>query len=119
MEHSLSFKASVFSETGWKMLHADRRWSGWRGVCQVAITYVYFLMFAQFAFLKRLASLGIADDHLKAVMAAMAIGGISFSLLAPRINLWPSQRLRLGVAFGVCAIAAFLTLSPFQLATGF
>jgi cbb3-type cytochrome c oxidase subunit II len=119
MEHSLLFKASVFTETGWKMLRVDGRWSGWRGVCLVAITYVYFLIFAQFAFLKRLASLGIADAHLKAVMAAMAVGGISISLLAPRISLWPSQRLRLGVAFGVCAIAALLTLSPFQLAAGF
>ena len=101
------------------MLRVDGRWSGWRGVCLVAITYVYFLIFAQFAFLKRLASLGIADAHLRAVMAAMALGGISISLLAPRINLWPSQRLRLGAAFGVCAIAALLAVSPFQLATGF
>ena len=39
--------------------------SGWRGIALVAITYVYFLIFAQFAFLKRLAELGIADTHLK------------------------------------------------------
>jgi hypothetical protein len=46
----------------------------------IAITYVYFLIFAQFAFLNRLAELGIADTHLKLVMSAMAIGGILFSL---------------------------------------
>ncbi len=101
------------------MLRADGRWSGWRGVCLVAITYVYFLIFAQFAFLNRLANLGIADAHLKAVMAAMAVGGISISLLAPRLTLWPSQRLRLIVAFATCAVAALLTLTSFQLATGF
>ena len=40
--------------------------SGWRGVTLIAITYVYFLIFAQFAFLSRLAELGTAelvDEH--------------------------------------------------------
>ena len=59
------------------MSRGDGRQSGWQGAGLVAITYVYFLIFAQFAFLKRLASLGVADAHLKAVMAAMAIGGFS------------------------------------------
>ena len=63
--------------------------SGWRGVCLIAITYVYFLIFAQFAFLKRLALLWIADDHLKAAMAAMAFGGILFSLLLRQE--WPDS----------------------------
>jgi cbb3-type cytochrome c oxidase subunit II len=98
------------------MLRVDARWSGWRGVCLVAITYVYFLIFAQFAFLKRLATLGMADTHLKAVMAAMAVGGISISLLVPRLKLWSSQRLRLRIAFFTCAIAAFFTLVSFGLA---
>jgi len=39
------------------MLRGDWRKSGWQGASLVAITYVYFLIFAQFAFLKRLASL--------------------------------------------------------------
>src|SRR6478672_2859851 len=58
--------------------------SGWQGVCLVAITYVYFLIFAQFAFINRLSELGILGAHLKAVMGAMAFGGILFSLLTPR-----------------------------------
>ena len=33
--------------------------SGWRGVALIAITYVYFLIFAQFAFLRRLAHNGL------------------------------------------------------------
>ncbi len=89
--------------------------SGWRGVALIAITYVYFLIFAQFAFLKRLATLGIADTHLKAVMAAMAIGGILLSLAAPRLLRWPSPALRLRTAFLVCAAAAFSTLLPLPL----
>ena len=92
-------------------------WSGWQGVCLVAITYVYFLIFAQFAFLKRLAVLGIADAHLKAVMAAMAVGGILFSLLAPRLTHYPSPQRRLRVAFAACGAAAVLCLRPLGLAT--
>jgi len=86
--------------------------SGWQGASLVAITYVYFLIFAQFAFLKRLSSLGVADVHLKSVMAAMAGGGILMSLLAPRLNLWPSANLRLRVGLFACSLAAFLALLP-------
>ncbi len=85
---------------------------GWQGASLVAITYVYFLIFAQFAFLKRLASLGVADAHLKAVMAAMAVGGILLSLLTPRISLWPSANLRLRIGLSVAGVAALLALFP-------
>jgi cytochrome c oxidase cbb3-type subunit 2 len=86
--------------------------SGWQGASLVAITYIYFLIFAQFAFLKRLASVGVADAHLKAVMAAMAAGGILLSLLAPRLSLWPSPRLRLRIGLAASALTAFLSLLP-------
>src|SRR3974390_2159990 len=94
------------------MLRGSGVASGWRGACLVAVVYVYFLIFAQFAFLKRLASLGVEDGHLKAVLAAMAMAGILFSLLTPRVGIWPSARLRLSVGFGVSGIAVFLALLP-------
>jgi mono/diheme cytochrome c family protein len=94
------------------MLRTDPLSSGWRGVFLVSITYVYFLIFAQFAFLKRLASLGVGGADLKFVMAAMALGGILLSLLAPRMKLWPSPALRLRIGLFACSAAAFLTLSP-------
>jgi cytochrome c oxidase cbb3-type subunit 2 len=97
------------------MPRRDARFSGWQGICLVAIAYVYFLIFAQFAFLRRLAELGIAGAHLKTVMAAMAAGGILFSLLTPRVRLCESPNLRLRLALGVCASAAFLTLLPLGL----
>ena len=97
------------------MLRSDRHRSGWQGVSLVAITYVYFLIFAQFAFLHRLASLGIAGAHLKAVLAAMAAGGILLSLLTPRLQFWPSPNLRLRIALCGCGVAAFLTLFPLGL----
>jgi cbb3-type cytochrome oxidase cytochrome c subunit len=85
---------------------------GWQGASLVAITYVYFLIFAQFAFLKRLATLGVADMHLKAVMAAMAAGGILLSLLAPRLRFCPSANLRLRAGLGASGFAAFAALLP-------
>lgn len=85
---------------------------GWQGASLVAITYVYFLIFAQFAFLKRLATLGVADAHLKAVMAAMAAGGILLSLLAPRLSFCPSANLRLRTGLGASGFAAFAALLP-------
>lgn len=90
--------------------------SGWRGVCLVAITYVYFLIFAQFAFLRRLTELGIADTHLKIVMAAMAAGGILFSLLSARPAFALGPRLRLRIALCVCGATALLALLALNLA---
>jgi cytochrome c oxidase cbb3-type subunit 2 len=92
---------------------------GWQGVSLVTVTYVYFLIFAQFGFLNRLASLrvGSAVDEaaFKAVMASMAAGGILLSLLAPRVSLGnPAQRLRAGLAG--CASAAFLSLAHLGIA---
>jgi cytochrome c oxidase cbb3-type subunit 2 len=99
------------------MSRANLRFSGWQGASLVAITYVYFLIFAQFAFLNRLASLGIAGTHLTAVMIAMAIGGILISLLAPRLNCCPSPNLRLRVGLCASGAAAFLSLLPLSFAT--
>ncbi len=94
------------------MRRVSRNRFGWRGASLVAVTYVYFLIFAQFAFLRRLANLGDAGAHLKAVMAAMAAGGVLFSLLVPRLKLWPSAGFRLRVGLCTSAVAAFLSLFP-------
>jgi cytochrome c oxidase cbb3-type subunit 2 len=97
------------------MLRGEKRRSGWQGACLVAIVYVYFLIFAQFAFLNRLAAWGVAGTHLKDVMAAMALGGILFSLLAPRVRRWPSPSLRLRIGFCLSGVAALLSLLPLGL----
>jgi hypothetical protein len=44
------------------------QYCGWQGACLVAITYSYFPIFAQFAFLKRIANFGLAGPHLKTVI---------------------------------------------------
>jgi cytochrome c oxidase cbb3-type subunit 2 len=99
------------------MLRGNWRSAGWQGASLVAITYVYFLIFAQFAFLKRLANLGVAGTYLTAVMVAMAIGGILLSILTPRLRLWPSPKFRLCVGFFASGAAALLSLFPLGPAT--
>ena len=88
------------------------RFEGLQGIALVAATYVYFLIFAQFGFLKRLSALGITEARLPAIMGAMALGGIGMSLLAPRIRLWncPSCRLQTGLIG--CALSAGSSLFP-------
>lgn len=93
------------------MPHAKLRTSGVQGIGLIAITYVYFLIFAQFAFIHRLDALGISGSYLKSVMAAMAIGGILLSLLVPRISWIASASKRLQFAFCLAGIAAFLTIA--------
>ena len=94
------------------MVRDNKSESGWRGAVLVCITYVYFLIFAQFGFLKRLAELDIVSGHLKAVMAVMATGGILASLLMPRLHQWQSPSVRLRAGLTVSALAAFLSLLP-------
>jgi len=98
------------------MSRGNRFAVGWQGASLVAITFVYFLIFAQFAFLKRLASLGIAGSQLTIVMSAMAAGGIILSLLSPRTSLCPSPDLRLRAGLCISGAAAFLSLLPLSLA---
>jgi cytochrome c oxidase cbb3-type subunit 2 len=95
--------------------HKGRLFDGWRGIALILATYFYFLIFAQFGFLKRLSELGLGDAHLKAVMAAMAAGGILASLLAPRWLRHLAPSLRLKAAMATCATAAVLTTLPLNL----
>lgn len=91
--------------------------SGWRAVCLVAIAYVYFLIFAQFAFLHRLDQLGVAQEHLATVMAAMAAGGIVVSLLLAFRPTSVSPQFQLQMALLLCGATAALTLGPLGLAS--
>ena len=99
------------------MSNGHTRSAAARGGALVAVTYVYFLIFAQFAFLNRLAQLGIGGVALKVVMAAMALGGIALSMSAPRLARWPSPQLRLRAGLACCAVAALLSLLPLNIAT--
>jgi cytochrome c oxidase cbb3-type subunit 2 len=95
---------------------AISRQNGWQGIVLITGTYTYFLIFAQFGFLRRLDALGLSAAHLKAVMAAMAIGGIVASIAAAwfRVEGNPLRRLQAGLLG--CALAAALTVLPLGLA---
>jgi cytochrome c oxidase cbb3-type subunit 2 len=93
------------------------RFEGWQGILLVASTYVYFLIFAQFGFLKRLAELGLTDNSLLVVMGAMAIGGIAISLLAPRILIFECPSCRVQTGLIGCGFTALWTLLPLNLIT--
>lgn len=88
---------------------------GWQGIVLIASTYVYFLIFAQFGFLKRLAELGIVSNQLKPVMGAMALGGIAASLFSPRLFRGQNARSLLQLALLTCATAAALTVLPVRM----
>lgn len=90
--------------------------SGWQGTGLIAITYIYFLIFAEFGFLKRLADLGIGGDQLKTIMGVMATGGIAASLLGPRLENFTAPALRMQLAFAGCAAGAVFSLLPMDLA---
>jgi cytochrome c oxidase cbb3-type subunit 2 len=90
--------------------------NGWQGIVLITGTYTYFLIFAQFGFLKRLDALGLSAAHLKAVMAAMAIGGILASLAAAWVRVEGNPVRRLQASLLGCALAAALTVLPLGLA---
>ncbi|MDE3199999.1 MAG: cbb3-type cytochrome c oxidase subunit II [Acidobacteriota bacterium] len=93
-------------------MRSEHKVRDWRGAILVAAVYVYFLIFAQFAFLELLSADGLQDNKLKAVMAAMAVGGILFSLLTPRLRIIadPARRIRIGLILS--ALAAALSVVP-------
>lgn len=77
----------------------------------VATTYVYFLIFAQFGFLKRVQEVvGEGGSLLKPVMATMGVAGLAGCFAAAR--LWADNRAvrSLMVWFAVCGGAAALNI---------
>ena len=88
-----------------------------RAVLFIASTYVYFLIFAQFGFLKRLTQLNLTERTLTPVMASMALGGILASLFAQKLLHNWTVPLRLRTGFVACALAAYLTLLPLNAIT--
>jgi cytochrome c oxidase cbb3-type subunit 2 len=86
---------------------------GWKACLLIAAAYFHFLIFAQFAFLARLSHWTASESSLKPAMAAMAVGGILFSLLTPRLGLRWAARRRVQLSLAVSAAAAFT--STFEL----
>lgn len=80
------------------------------GVVMIAVTYVYFLLYAQFGFVSYL-KLAFPDPvYTERSMGMMGLGGISFSILAAVLLRRVSARLLLAVGFAGAGGAALLTL---------
>lgn len=80
-------------------------------VLTVAATYGYFLIYAQFGFLKTVLTVaGEGTEAVKTIMATMGLAGIAGSVLAARLYRAPRSRVLLLTGFAVCAVAAGLSV---------
>ena len=80
-------------------------------VLTVAATYGYFLIFAQFGFLKTiLAVAGEGPAAVRPIMATMGLAGLGGSVLAARLYHARLTRRLLLTGFALCAVAAGLSL---------
>lgn len=83
------------------------------GVFSVAATYVFFLLFAEFALVEMVrASAGENVFRLRQVMGLLAVGGVAGGFLAAwrfRLERYPRQ---LANAFRACGASAALALAP-------
>lgn len=88
-------------------------------VITVAAVYVYFLIFAQFGFLKAVqAARGAEGDVIRPIMAVMGLMGVTGSVLAACFFSENKCRHWLAAGFGFCAVAAVGSLGA-KSPTGF
>ena len=81
-------------------------------VITVAAVYVFFLIFAQFGFLKAVqVALGENAGIIRPIMALMGLAGVTGSVLAARLYSEPGGRRLLAMGLGVCAAAAAWALT--------
>jgi len=77
----------------------------------VVAVYIYFLIFAQFAFLRLVQADGLGVENLRFVMGAMGLAGLAASLGWARIFCKRDIRGVLLAGFALCGIAALLSLA--------
>ena len=85
-------------------------------ITAIAATYVYFLIFAEFAFLE-FAAASLTGEQMKPLMTALGLGGISGSLLAAARFSAHRIRPHLALGFLASAFVAQLTLAAHTPAT--
>ena len=80
------------------MISSFFRRRAWRGIVLVAVTYFYFLLFAQFGFLRLLQGRLGGAAEVRLAMTAMGLAGLSASILtAWLLRRWqPRQLVRVG-----------------------
>ncbi|WP_438480582.1 hypothetical protein [Oleiharenicola lentus] len=78
----------------------------------VTLTYVYFLVFAQFGFLKAVTEAGTTAASMKVIMACMGLAGMGGSALAAKGYSVQKAVSRLITGYAICAAAAAVSLAP-------
>jgi len=81
------------------------------GIISITVTYIYFLLYAQFGFVSYVKQFFPDPIHTEKCMGAMGLGGLLFSFLAAILLRVHSPRRLLTIAFCGCAGAALLTLA--------
>lgn len=84
----------------------DKHASPLAGTVAIASTYIYFLIFAQFAFLELVRAISPKPHTLDSVMAAMGISGLFASAVCARLLRKWSARTLLGVGFMICVLVS-------------
>lgn len=79
-------------------------------ILAIAAVYVYFLIFAEFAFIENLRGV-VQDAGLKPLMAALGVAGIAGSLAAAKWFSSARGQRQLTAGFAGCALAAGLSLA--------
>lgn len=80
--------------------------SWWAATAAVAATYVYFLIFAEFAFLELARAMTPAPERLRLLMAGLGAGGVAGAVGAARAFRSELGRAGLTWLFRACAVAA-------------
>lgn len=80
------------------------------GVIAITVTYVYFLLYAQFGFVSYVKQYFPDPIHTEKCMGAMGLGGLLFSILAATLLRTRSPGQLLATAFAGCSISALITL---------
>jgi cbb3-type cytochrome oxidase cytochrome c subunit len=90
----------------------DRRHSTVAGVVAVAGTYIYFLLFAQYGFVRLIEARGGGPVSVDRAMACMGVAGLLASFGTALVLRRRRPRSVLLASFGGCATAAALALAP-------
>jgi len=89
------------------------------GVVAIAVTYIYFLLYAQFGFVSYLKLFFREPIYTEESMAFMGLGGLIFSIgTAMALRRYTARRLLL-ISLAGCAAAALLTLTYVSIAVLF
>ena len=78
----------------------------------IVATYVYFLLFAQYGFIRLIGTRGDHAQMVDRAMAGMGLTGLAVSLLAALLLARMPARRLLQVSFLGCGFSALLALCP-------